>query len=459
MILLNYLQKHIFRTIDEINKEVEKNKKIKSQLLIHGSGAKKLKNDSGIFATDIDTEYWVECIDKKETFEQVKNVIKYLLKNKFFFVKLRFGKDVRFNFDFKTDKKGCVIGYDYDTISKRFKQLLKDKIIVQEDYTYLTKYLLTNDKISLIPFEKLKLRVDEYKQITWSEEEFKKESKTHYGIKYSLWDLWLTDIFLSSFVYEYEKGSYVNFDFSVIIFYFKTKNKIDFNIFKNMETDIKSNKYSEIYKYIQKNTFVYGEENGSRYDGYRSYKGIYKNYVQKKYLKILKRLKNLIQSGLFNKELNNVNKYLANKKYNHILWKTKKEINEIVCKERYTCMNQLKNRIDIILFFLVSKKKSKLEIKKLIFELLRDGRIICHYGSDDRIGGQDIKNVCDKLELYHISNSNKEKEELITFLKIYKKNMFCYLNEKVLPELIKVYDKVKNIIPFSIKLPLPEDNL
>jgi hypothetical protein len=456
MILLNDLQKYIFPTIDKINKEVKKNKKIKSQLLLHGSGAKVLQNNSRIYATDIDAEYWVECVNKKETYNHVINVINYLLKNKFSFVKLRFGKDTRFIFDFKIDKKGCITNYDYEEISKRFKKLLKDKVIVKKDYEYLTEYLLKNDKISLIPFEKLKLRIDEYKQITWNEKEFKNESKIHFGIKYLLSDLWLTDTFLSSFIYEFDKGNYVNFDFSVIVFYFKNKNKIDFNIFENMELDLKTNLYSEIYQQIQKETFVYGEENGSRYDGFRSYKGIYKNYVQEKYLKILKRLKNLIQAGLFNKELNNVNKYLANKKYNHLLWKTKKEINDIVCREEYTCLNQLKNRIDIILFFLDSKKINKLEIKKLIFELLRDGRITCNYGSDELQGGQDIKNICAKLESYHTSNSNKEKNELIKFLKIYKKNMFCYLNMKVLPDLIQVYNKVKNILPFQIELPLPK---
>ena len=33
--------------------------------------------------------------------------------------------------------------------------------------------------------------------------------------------------------------------------------------------------------------------------------------------------------------------------------------------------------------------------------------------------------------------------------------MFCYLNLKVLPDLERIYNKIKHLLPFKIELPLP----
>ena len=457
MILLEYLQPIISKTLNDLNEFASQNKKVKSHVYIHGSGARNVNEIAHelAYATDIDTEFWVHCSNKKDVFEHVINVINYVLKNNFYFNKLRFGQDERFHFDFKSDKQGCVVGYDYKEILKRFKKLLKENIINKKDFEYLTEYLLTDSQITLIPFEKLQLRVNEYKNIVWNEEDFKKGELEYRGEKYTLWDLWLTDIPLLACVYEFEKGKYVNFDFSICIFY--TKKNIQFVGFHEIAM--------ESIRYLNEISHVYGER--KRGDNIHSYIGIYKNYVKGKYLKVIKRFRNLISNFIYEIGINSndfiegiVNINARSEKHKPVLYKARGDIYKIANRPDIVCLNQLKNRIDIIVFFIESKKIEKLEIQKLIIDLSLDSKLCCCYGRENKIGHEDLQDICSKLEKFSNSNNNTDiDKELIKSLNTYKKNMFCYLNEMVLPDLIRIYNSIKHILPFKLILPLPLDKI
>lgn len=437
MIILSEVQPYGFKLLEEINKFSSLDKKVTSIAYYHGTFDNRRLGFT--YATDIDCENWIEYTgnNKKDLYNHIISITDFLLTKNLYYLSLKAGKDDRFVFDFSINNKGQILNYNYDDIQKRLTKLNNDKIITKNDLESLLNHVI--EIPTLISIEKLKFTLEKYKDIEWSFNEFKKGEKKHYGKNFKLYDIFMEDIFKYSFIFEYKEGSYILFDMAFRVFELG-------EYCKNL--DITSIKYREILNYKCK---LYGEED--RKDAMYLYEGIFKNYIQEKYFKMLKRIRSLLSMLIYKDEFfDKSHNYLRrNKEFKFILRRIRTDITNIVMLKKYSCLNQIKNRVDIIVSFIEKEYKDELEIKRLIVELLKDTLLACNYQYHD------IKVVYDNLEKFNINSSENNKNNLVSSLKIFKKDVFKTLNMAVLPELISIYDRMKknNVVMFDIVLPLP----
>lgn len=398
---------------------------IQSVLTVHGSSS--VIKDK-FYVSDIDCEYWLRYQNnKKKLFNHFLEIIDFLLKNNMYFSNLITGKDDRFNIDCRIKKDGSIINYDNKKLKTKFNKLYSDKTITKEELDSLLKYCI--DKPTIKSFENLKVLINKYSEITWNLEEIKKGNKIFRNKKTNIYDLFMKIVFLSTFVFEFEKGKYILFDLAFRVFDFPKK-------YKNLKPP---HNISE-YDFLLSNSKLYGEK--SRNTTYIYYEGIFKNYVKGKYLKILKRLRSLLTEVLFKSQLidpinHNLNKELRNPINQKLIKKIRYDIKKFTKNERISCLNQLKNRIDTIIILM--DYKNELEIKRLIIELFNNSKIFCNYFPPN------INKIYELLKKY---NREKMTEELLEFKKI----MFQYLNSISLPELKKHLHTLKNLIPFTLEL-------
>jgi hypothetical protein len=426
MIILNDIQGMIYDKIAELNKFVE-GKDI--HFTIHGSSGQKLKGRT--YATDIDAEFWARYKDnKRELFEDVLSIIDYMLKNNYYLKEFIAGEDERFIFDFDIRKSGKIINYDAKEIKDRFQDLYKKKVISEDELNELLEYVL--EEPTLISFEKLKLVLEKYKDLLWTYKEIKKGKKKHRGKTFDLYNLFMKKIFLSNFILEYEKGKYILFDLSFRVVEYHGNTDIS-KIYRNGNILIKTKFYGEL----------------SRVASLSSYHGFFKNYVQEKYLKMLKRLRSIVTFYIFHDKNIESNSDEKVRDYEN-LGKIRYQITEKT--KEFSCLNQIKNRIDIIVFFIESKIKDDLEIKRLSVELLKDTINFCNYSSKYSTELNNFLRSQDAIKILKNNNRDGLKELLLLF----KKDVFSYVNSKALPELIYFYNRLKPFLPFDIVLPLPK---
>ena len=399
---------------------------IQSIALVHGSSSQLNKV---FYVSDIDIEYWMRYENnKKNLFKNFNDIVNLLLKNNMYFVNLIAGNDDRFNFDFDIRKNGEVINYDIKKIRKQFNILYDKNIINEKDLEKIMEYSVDNP--TLISCKKLEIVINEYKKIQWTLEEIKKGEKIHYGKKFKLYDVFMVDVFLSIFVFEYSKGNYILFDFVFHIFSLSDN-------FKNLSGNSK-----KIYDLLINNSKLYGET--SRKTTLFYYDSIFKNYVKGYYLKMLKRLKSLLTEIYFRPDIidiinHNLNKKIKEDKYKNLIKNTRNDINNFVKSKKIACINQLKSRIDTII--ILTKYKKELEIKRLIIEALNDLKESCNYYPD---------NI---NKIYNILN-NYDKNNMISELIEFKNILFKNLNDTSL-EYLKIYiNKLQFLLPFTLELPI-----
>jgi len=431
MLLFDEVKPCIENEMNILNEYIEKSN-IYGFYDIHGTfhhgNRKKLK-----YISDIDAECWIRFDNNLiNIYKYIVKFITYITDNNYYFGSFLTGYDNRFIFNFKVKKNGNVINYDSNEIKKKIKILLDSKILNKDEYNNLIKYV--KDNPTLINIEKFKLILEEYQLISWSLEDIKEGWKIHRGKKFILKDQILSRVIMTSFVLEYKKNNYCTFELNFHIYSMDKK-------YKNTIDNIK--KYSTLYgEYDRTTNIMY-------------YEGIFKNYVQKKYLKVFKRLRSLLTTFLLydddgkstsiDKSINTVNttfEIIKNPKYIKFIKKTRYEMRNIMLNNRIACLNQIKSRIDNIIILMDYKKS--LEIKKLIIELLKDIITCCEFDSDE-------------IEKIHEILKNKyNKKILIDSLNKLKKDIFASANNLILPDLIKYYDLLKPLLPFKIILPLPE---
>ena len=435
MIILSEVQPYGFRLLEEIRKFNHSNKKVKVYTWYHGTFAKRTRN-SRIYATDIDTDCWMYYQNnKEELLEHSLKIIDFLLKNKLYFDETILGEDERFKIDAYIEKNGEIKNYNASKIRKQFQKLTKDKIITKEDEKELLEYVI--DTPTLISFEKFKQVLEKFMTIKWTRDELKKGYTTHYKKKFYLKNLFMNYVFRTSFIYEYKKGEYILFDIAFRVF----------DISEKYQNKLTEKEYDKLYILLNESAKIYA--NFDKTETIYLYYGIFKNYVQEKYLKMLKRIRSLLNVNYYN--LTN-DKELQKEENKKFIFNLKHKIKKIATSPELSCLNQLKNRCDIIVSLIEHKYKDELEIKRLVIELMKDAMYACKYESSD------IKNVYDALETFHLKNSNNNKNKLIEAIKLFKKNMFHHLNMLALPHLIYFYNELKNknLLVFDLVLPLPK---
>ena len=401
---------------------------IQSIALIHGSSSQLNKV---FYVSDIDVEYWMRYQNNKQIlFNNFNDMINLLLKNNMYFSDLIAGNDDRFHVDFKIRKDGSIINYDSKKIYNRINSLHKEKIIDEKDFKKLMEYVIDNP--TLISAQNLESTINYYRQIHWTLDEIKKGEKIYYKKNFKLYDLFMTSVFLSNFVFEYSKGNYVLFDLAFRIFSLSDN-------FKNLIPP--SNKMS-VYDLLVNKADIYGEISRRTTSFY--YNSIFKNYIIGHYLKMLKRLKSLLGEIYFRPDIvnivdNNLNKQMKKPKYRKLIKNVRDELTNIIKSNQIACLNQLKNRIDTIV--ILTKYKEELEIKRLIIEMLNDLKNTCGYYPD---------NV---NKIYNILN-NYDKDNMIFELKELKKIILNHVNNIALKYLHIYIDKLQFLLPFKIELPI-----
>ena len=448
MIISTDIKEPLQNIVDKINNFP---RDIQSVLTIHGSSS--VIKDK-FYVSDIDCEYWLRYQNnKKKLFSHMLETIDFLLKNNMYFSNLMTGNDDRFNIECRIKKDGSIINYDSKKLKTKFNNLYLDKTITKDELNKLLKYCI--DKPTIKSFENLKVLINKYSEINWKLEEIKKGHKLFRNKKINIYDLFMKIIFLSNFIFEFEKGKYILFDLAFKAFDFPKK-------YKTLKPPNNMSQNSFLINNIRQNSFlinnirqtsflidnskIYGEND--RNTTYIYYRGMFKNYVKGKYLKMLKRLRSLLTEVLFKSHLidpinHNLNKELRNPINQKLIKKIRYEIKKFTKNERISCLNQLKNHVDTIIILM--NYKNELEIKRLIIELFNNSKIFCNYFPPN------INKIYEFLKKY---DREKMTEELLEFKKI----MFQYLNSISLPELQKHLYSLKHLLPFVLELPYKNNN-
>ena len=426
MITSYSIKKPLHEIINIIN---EYPRYIQSVALVHGSASKLNKF---FYVSDIDVEYWMRFQEnKKELYQNFLDVIQLMIQNNMYFYSLLTGIDDRFIVDAFLRKDGTISNYDPVKIKKQYNNLYSKKIITKEELNDILKYV--TNKPTLISIKKMKNKIKDNYTLSWSLDEIKKGKKTFKKKKFLLYDLFMKYVFISNFIFEYSVGNYISFDLTFRVF----------NIPDKYTTLCPPKGYTQ-YDFLIDKSNIYGEISRRTTSFY--YESLFRNYVQEKYLKMIKRLRSMLGEYIFRPEIidiinNNLNKQFKEYKYQKLLKKLRYDIQQFTKSKKISCLNQLKNRIEIIIFLI--KYKPENEIKKLVIELLKDSHHYCEYFPEN------IKNI------YNILN-NYDKNKLIIELNIFQNVLFKYLNNLALPKLIEYLNKLQFLLPFKIKLPLPK---
>ena len=396
----------------------------KTFLNIHGS----FDRCKSKYLSDVDIEYYIEYIDNRETlYRAILELIDFLLSQKtYIFKEAISGMDRRFLFDYRIKKNGQIENYDYQKIKNQFDNLLKEKAITQEEYDKLNQNLKKNP--SLISISKLHKTLEDFRNIKWELKEIKKGSKIWRGKKFYMKDTILDDKFptILTFIMEFEPNKFINFDISVFLFKYKPDaNRID---------DLSKNHF--------KNIIVLNDK--LRYESnIHLYIGFFTNYSKEKYLKCLKRLRSILSSYFFDYPEHYDDTFELGRlpKYKNFIHKIRKQILEIFDSD-LSLYNQIKHNIDITKTLLTTKK-SDMIIKEQIVNTLKD---LLHLNFYDPVIDE-IKKEIEKKKL-----DRKKLDKLLS--ELYDK-VFTQMNLLALEHLIKIYKKVKFLLPFRVVLPLP----
>ena len=405
---------------------------IQSVALVHGSAS---QLNQFFYVSDIDVEYWMRYQEnKEELYQNFLDTIRLMIKNNMYFNSLLTGIDDRFSIEGTLRKNGSISNYYPTQIKEQYNNLYIKKIINKEERDSILMYV--TDEPTLILFAKLKHTIQNNYTVIWTFDEIEKGTKIFKKRTFELYELFMKNVMLSNFVFEYKEGNYVLFDLAFRIFNFPKKYHTLHPLAGIPQ-----------YDFLIDNANIYGEI--SRRTTLFYYESIFRNYVQRKYLKIIKRLRSMLSEYVFRPNIvdivnHNLNKQLKKFKYKKILLQIRKDIQIFTKSTKIACLNQLKNRIESII--ILTEYKPELEIKRLTVSLLQDSHKYCIYYPD---------------HIYDIYNilKNYNKNNLITQLKKLNAELFKDINELSLPKLIKYFDRLHFLLPFKkLVLPLPNDN-
>lgn len=357
------------------------------------------------YISDVDSEIWVRYQNNNEQIVKlIQETVQYLLSTGLIFGSFKTG-DIRFKFSFWIDKKGNVREWDAIEIENTLKKYLELKYISDKEYRDLKRYIIKNP--SLLDAQNFILALETYYFIDWTPEEIMKGYKTHYGKKVFLEKTMMVHAVISSYVLQIDVSNYITFDLSYRIVWFPDE-------YKTFE----ASDYAELADFISKRGKFMNEADLHN-SNYHHYLGIYKNYAEKKYLKIYKRIRSLLSQMLFRKGhniINNSNYKSKHPKNDKIIKKWRYIMNETTGKGEVGYLNMVKNKFDISMILL--KRLPKKDADKIIRKI--------------------------------IPNQFLPKDITEENLKIFKNKIMDKLNEIMYEPLKDALKGLKDILPFTL---------
>lgn len=401
-------------------------KNIQSVFTLHGSSSQLNKP---FFVSDIDMEYWMRYTNNtKDLIEECKRVFRIFSDEKMYFVKMISGVDERFVFNSKIRKNGLIEDYDPSEIKKRFEKLYKDNIITKQEKDNLLEYVI--DEPRLIEYMKFNLVLDSFKNIIWTIDEINQGYKKYRGIRYDLYkDIFMKDIFRITVIYEILEKKYVLME-------------CIFHIF-TLPSSIKTIPKENQYRFLTDNATLCGEKQRNTTDFY--YESIFRNYIRENYLKMLKRLRSLLTEVFFRRkesvENNNINKDLKDPRYKKLLFNVRKDIHTFTKSSVISCLNQVKNTIEIInILSPIIKKK---ELQNLIIRVLDDVTNTCDYNSE-------------YIDIIKKSILNDSKDMIQEKLQTFHGIIFNRINELSIEPLKQFTKRIEFLLPYRLEIPIPK---
>lgn len=394
--------------------------------ILHGTFASKKSK----YMTDIDfINYYRVNIDKKGEItrsckKEIKNKISTLLNTlplNCYFKHLLAGFDDRFLIKGDLNKEGEITGFDIISFKERIDKLLKNNIITQNECKQI--YNLIKPELTTSDYYLLSEHMLEFSQLIWKKDEIIKGEKTYRKKKFKFIDMMTNKFgeyiqnnpFLFDYVIRYDNMKYIGCDMNIV---FYTSDKGIYNSNKNELVNNRNFKSN-----VKMINYIFGDSD------LWIYIGIFKNIAQEKYLKAFKRLRTLLTYIMFDESTPKFKKEQIHKIRKDML----NELNE----SDFNKYNQIKNRIDNIMFLFEDKIIPLREIYGLIINLIDDLWNYTEYNSN-------------KSKLKTLFEEVKKEKITETQLKSLKRSIINKINKGAKKLFENYYNKSVNYIPFRL---------
>lgn len=381
---------------------------------IHGTYA------SGLVDTvsDVDVTNYIEIKDPKKESAKYAKEIQTIMKNislndKFIIHKLALtGIDMRFHFDYKINPNYTIGNYNYDEIKKRMSDLYKKKVLTKDEFEDIDSKIIK--KPTMNEFLILYGKIHKLLHIDWTVEEVLKGSKIiRGGIKINLKDS----------IMQYYSGNAASL-----------KLVIEYEPGKYMQMDCARSFYTPNYK---NNEIIFWNDitRGNIEDWV--FKDIFKEMQKKRYLKVIKRLRTLLTSYIYeNKKTKVTIEDMAKIK------KVRYHIRKLY-DTRGSMLNVYRKNFDIAIIFIETKKRTPIEIQKYLIETIK-------YGINEYQYKDEFRKLVELIEKY-TGKTKKEDDELIAEINAVIKIIYNEINSLILPALKEIVNELDGILPFKLK--------
>lgn len=379
------------------------------------------------YISDVDMEMHILFQnDKKQIISFIISLIDHLTKEGYIFENFLSGIDKRLEFEFKIMKDGSIRNYNPEQVKEKVLKAQQSGILTEEEVVEIEKYIVKNPTWE--EAQKIINLTEDKQKIPWTIDELKKGKKEYYGVEYSLMDTIITNNFpnVLTTIMPYNDNKYLEVDISFMIVGFRSIEE--------------GKKYlTEMTDYIQ---YYAGKiilnDRLREITTLHFYHGFFKNVVEKKYFKALKRLRTILGTCVHrhNEQLNRSDSICRDKRYRTLICKERNKIRELSNTE-LGAYNQLKNRIGITLFLLKNKKLSELKIKEQIILILKDILDETSFKSNT------ISKINNQL------GKKFDTKKQLELLKDLQNEITNEMNNKAYPLLVEHYNDVKHLLPFK----------
>lgn len=387
----------------------------------NGSFFRKKTLGDNSYVSDIDTTIYVKNNNINDTTTFFQNGIKYFCEsNNFYMMEIKAGYDYRFDFGFIINKNGISYNYNAVDIRNSLNNLYADLIITKKELEEILEYV--KDNPTFLEINTLYNYLKKYKNLFWTCDDIKNGKLEYRKKTFNFIDIVKNFVVIVRTVLEFEEGKYIIYETGFVSYTIKNEHKnTNLSIYSN---NIVIKKYSDFALNQTKNLYY----------------EVFKLYIRKRYFKLLKRLRSLLNFELFPKNSGDIyTKKLRDKKNKNKILNVINKIDKLILNTELRCLSQIKEQIDIIIVLL--KYKNELEIKRLLVNLLKNSITFCNYDIETNI-----------VNGYNLLNKKYNKDKIEILLEKYGNSIQNKINILIYPDLVEIYNDINYLLPFKLSL-------